>query len=47
MASSIPFEYKRFLKKSIQLMDETLIGTITPGQSGPGINGNEGVLLTP
>ena len=29
---------------SIRLIDRTLSGAIIPGQSGPGSNGNEGVL---
>ena len=29
---------------SILPIDRTLSGAITPGQSGPGSNGNEGVL---
>ena len=32
---------------SIWPTDRTLIGTTTPGQSGSGCNGNEGVLLIP
>ena len=29
------------------IIDRTLTGTITPGQSGPGSNGNEGILYIP
>ena len=29
---------------SIKPVDTTLTGAITPGQSGPGSNGNEGIL---
>ena len=29
---------------SIQPIDMTLIGATTPGQSGPGSDGNEGIL---
>ena len=32
---------------SIQPIDRTLSGATTPGQSGPGSNGNEGVLHIP
>ena len=32
---------------SIQPIDGTLTGTTTPGQSGPGSNGDEGVLHIP
>ena len=32
---------------SIWPIDRTLSGAITPGQSGPGIDGNEGVLRIP
>ena len=32
---------------SIWTIDRTLSGTTTPGQSGPGIDGNEGVLHIP
>ena len=32
---------------SIWLIDWTLSGATTPGQSGPGSNGNEGVLHIP
>ena len=43
MGSSI----KRWLNISIWLFDGTLTGTTTPGQSGPGSNGHEGVLHIP
>ena len=42
IASSIPMEYKSFLNRSIWPIDWTQTGTITPGQSGPGSNGNKG-----
>ena len=32
---------------SIQPIDKALSGATTPGQSGPGSNGNEGVLHIP
>ena len=32
---------------SIWPIDKTLLGTDTPGQSGPGSNGNEGVFCIP
>ena len=35
-----------FLNRSILPIDGTLTGITTPGQSGPGNNGNEGILLT-
>ena len=35
------------MNSSIWTLDETLTSTITPGQSGPGSNGNEGVPDTP
>ena len=34
-------------KHFFQLIDGTLTGTTTPGQNGPEINGNEGVLHIP
>ena len=37
-------EYKLFLNGFIWLIDWTLTGSITTGQSEPGSNGNEGVL---
>ena len=46
MASSIPIKYKSFLNRSIWPIYETLTGTTTSGQSGPGSNGNEGVFHT-
>ena len=46
MASSIPMKYKWFSKRSIRPIDGTLIGTTPPDQSGPGSNGNEGVIHT-
>ena len=42
-----PIEYKHFLKKSFLPIDETLTGPSNLSQSGPGSNGNEGVLHTP
>ena len=36
-------EYDEFLNRSIWAVDT---GTPTPGQSGSGSNGNEGVFLT-
>ena len=47
MISCIPIEYKSFFNKSIWPIDETLTGTTTPGQGGPGSNGNKEVLHTP
>ena len=44
--SNIPIEYELFLNRSIWYTDETLTGTNTPCQSGPGSNGNEGILYT-
>ena len=35
------------LNSSIWLIDRTLSGAITPGQSGPGSDGNKGVLHIP
>ena len=35
-----------FSSRSLWPLDGTLKGTITPGQSGPGSNSNEGVLHT-
>ena len=32
---------------SIWLIDKSLSGAITPGKSGPGIDGNKGVLHIP
>ena len=32
---------------SIGHIDRTLLGTTTPGQSGPGTDGNEGLLCIP
>ena len=46
IASSIPIEYEQFSNRSIWLIDGTLTGTITPGQSGHGSNDNEEVLHT-
>ena len=37
----------KWLSSSIQPRDETLTGTTALGQSGPGSNGNEGVLYIP
>ena len=37
----------KWLNCSIWPIDGTLRGTSNPGQSGPGINGNEGVLHIP
>ena len=42
-----PMKYEYFLNKSICPCDKTLIGTTTPGQSGPGSNANEGVHNIP
>ena len=38
MVSSIPIEYKKILNRSIWLIDRTLTGTTSPGQSGPESN---------
>ena len=35
------------LNSSIWLIDRTISDTTTPGQSGPGSDGNEGVLRIP
>ena len=40
-------QIQRFLNRSILPVDGSIISTTTPSQSGPGINGNEGVLHTP
>ena len=40
-------EYELFLKRSILLKDGTLLSTITPSQSGPGSNDNEGISHSP
>ena len=37
----------KWLNSSILPIYETLTGTTTPGQSGPGSNGNEGILSIP
>ena len=42
-----PIKYKWFINKSMTIINGILTGTITPDQSGPGSNGNEGVLHTP
>ena len=47
MAPSIPLEYESFFNRSIIPIDRILTGTTTYGQSGPGSNGNEKILLTP
>ena len=47
IASSNLIEYKKFLNRSLWPIDENLTGTTSLNQSGPGNNGNEGVLLTP
>ena len=44
MLSCIPVNYEWFLNRSIWPIDGTLTGITTLGQSGPGSNGNEGVL---
>ena len=42
-----PVEYNYFFQnRSIWTRDETLTGTITKSQTGPGINGNEEILYT-
>ena len=46
IVSSIPIKYESFLNRSIWPIDKTLKGSPTPGQSGPGSNGNEEVLYT-
>ena len=38
------FKKRKWLNISIWHIDRTLTGTTSPGQSGPGSNGNEGVL---
>ena len=45
MILGIPIEYKKFFNKSIRLIDWTQTCTTTPCQSGPGINGNEAILI--
>ena len=48
MMSSIPLQKKKkYFDRYILPIDGTLTGTITPGPSEPGINGNEEVLYTP
>ena len=39
-------EYKSFLNRFFLLIDRTLTGTTTPGQSQTNNNGNEGVFHT-
>ena len=39
-------DYKWFLNRSICPRDRNFTDTTTPGQSGPGSNGNEKVLHT-
>ena len=41
------FKVREWLNSSISPTDKTLTGTTTPGQSGPGSNGWEGVLHIP
>ena len=41
------FKFRKLLNRSIWPIDVTQIGTTTPGQSGPGNNGYEGVLYIP
>ena len=41
------FKYSKWLNSSIWPIDGSLTGTTTLGQSGPGSNGNEGVLHIP
>ena len=38
------FKFRKWLHISVWSVNETLTGTITPGQSGPGSISNEGVL---
>ena len=47
MVLSIPIKYKKFSNRSIWTTDEALTGTITPGQSGPVSDCNEGVFHIP
>ena len=41
------FQNRKWLNSSIWPWDETLAGTSTPDQNGPGSNGNETVLHVP
>ena len=41
------FTSHKYTVSSIQPIDRALSGATTPGQSGPGSNGNEGVLCFP
>ena len=41
------FSLAKLQFSSIGLIDRTLSGATTPGQSGPGSDGNEGVLRIP
>ena len=41
-----PIEYEYFLNRSIRPIGRTLTCATTPGLSGPGHNGNEGVIHT-
>ena len=45
MVSCIPIKSESFSVRSIWSIDETLIGTTTPGQSGPGRNCNDDSAL--
>ena len=41
------FKYSKWLSSLIWSIDGTITGTTTPGQSGPGINGNKGYSSLP
>ena len=41
------FKYESFLNQSFWPLNKTLTGVTMPCQSGPGINGNEGVVYIP
>ena len=41
------FKYRKGLNSSTWLIDKTPTGTTTPGQSGPGSNGNEEAFHIP
>ena len=47
VALTIQFNISNFAHSSIWSINRTLLGTTTPGQSGSGSNGNEGVLQIP
>ena len=44
MTLSIPIDNESFLNWFIWSLDGTITSTTTPGWSGPGSNGNDGIL---